>query len=120
MAYSLTDDVLPGLRDALFAEGWTLVALVGAALALVGVARATRLLAPGRPAAVRWGFVWPSGLGLTLAWRRLWLCDDAFISFRYARNLAEGHGLVFNRRVGRRLAPTSCGRPRWGRWPAWA
>ncbi len=24
------------------------------------------------------------------------LCDDAFISFRYARNLAEGHGLVFN------------------------
>ncbi len=24
------------------------------------------------------------------------LTDDAFISFRYARNLAEGHGLVFN------------------------
>ena len=24
------------------------------------------------------------------------VCDDAFISFRYARNLAEGHGLVFN------------------------
>jgi len=24
------------------------------------------------------------------------LCDDAFISFRYARNLANGHGLVFN------------------------
>ena len=24
------------------------------------------------------------------------LCDDAFISFRYARNLVEGHGLVFN------------------------
>ena len=24
------------------------------------------------------------------------LCDDAFISFRYARNLAEGFGLVFN------------------------
>jgi hypothetical protein len=23
-------------------------------------------------------------------------CDDAFISFRYARNLVEGHGLVFN------------------------
>ncbi|MEO6597829.1 MAG: hypothetical protein ABIP94_24040 [Planctomycetota bacterium] len=27
----------------------------------------------------------------------LFLCDDAFISFRYARNLMEGHGLVFNR-----------------------
>ena len=24
------------------------------------------------------------------------LCDDAFISFRYARNLLEGHGLVYN------------------------
>jgi arabinofuranosyltransferase len=24
------------------------------------------------------------------------LCDDAFISFRYARNLAHGYGLVFN------------------------
>ena len=28
-----------------------------------------------------------------LSW---WLVDDAFISFRYARNLLEGHGLVFN------------------------
>ncbi|HEY2509735.1 MAG TPA: hypothetical protein VGI39_02730 [Polyangiaceae bacterium] len=25
-----------------------------------------------------------------------WLSDDAFVSFRYARNLVEGHGLVFN------------------------
>jgi hypothetical protein len=25
-----------------------------------------------------------------------WTCDDAFISFRYARNLVEGQGLVFN------------------------
>ena len=32
---------------------------------------------------------WLSGV----AW---FLCDDAFISFRYARNLLEGHGLVFN------------------------
>ena len=24
------------------------------------------------------------------------VCDDAFISFRYVRNLVEGHGLVFN------------------------
>jgi len=27
---------------------------------------------------------------------KAWLCDDAFISFRYALNLARGHGLVFN------------------------
>ncbi|MDB4285450.1 hypothetical protein N9903_00915, partial [bacterium] len=26
----------------------------------------------------------------------LFLTDDAYISFRYARNLADGHGLVFN------------------------
>ena len=30
---------------------------------------------------------------VSLSW---WLTDDAFISFRYARNLLEGHGLVFN------------------------
>lgn len=36
---------------------------------------------------------------VALAWlaSAAWfLCDDAFISFRYARNLVEGHGLVFN------------------------
>ncbi|MCY3969078.1 MAG: hypothetical protein OXG74_04035 [Acidobacteria bacterium] len=36
---------------------------------------------------------------VVLAWlaSAAWfLCDDAFISFRYARNLVEGHGLVFN------------------------
>ncbi len=31
-----------------------------------------------------------------LAIMRSWLTDDAFISFRYARNLIEGHGLVYN------------------------
>ena len=25
-----------------------------------------------------------------------WPCDDAFISFRYAKHLAEGHGLRYN------------------------
>ena len=30
------------------------------------------------------------------AWRLRWLSDDAFISFRYAQNLVEGQGLVFN------------------------
>lgn len=29
------------------------------------------------------------------------ICDDAFISFRYAKNLVEGHGLVFN--IGERV-----------------
>jgi hypothetical protein len=35
------------------------------------------------------------------AWLVRWTADDAFISFRYARNLVEGHGLVFN--VGERV-----------------
>ena len=30
------------------------------------------------------------------SWVARFLCDDAFISFRYVRNLLEGHGLVFN------------------------
>ena len=29
------------------------------------------------------------------------VCDDAFISFRYAKNLVEGHGLVYN--IGERV-----------------
>ena len=39
-----------------------------------------------------------------LAWAAAeswFLCDDAFVSFRYARNLLEGHGLVYN--VGERV-----------------
>jgi hypothetical protein len=31
-----------------------------------------------------------------LTWRACPLYDDAFITYRYARNFAEGHGLVFN------------------------
>ncbi len=31
-----------------------------------------------------------------LTWTAWFLADDAFISFRYARNLLEGNGLVFN------------------------
>ena len=30
------------------------------------------------------------------AWNLRWICDDAFISFRYAENFAQGNGLVFN------------------------
>lgn len=35
-------------------------------------------------------------LGVALAAGAWWLCDDAYISFRYAKNLAEGAGLAFN------------------------
>ncbi len=50
-----------------------------------------------KPQARSW---WPR-LALVGAWlvlvRTLWfVCDDAFISFRYARNAARGHGLRYN------------------------
>jgi hypothetical protein len=35
-------------------------------------------------------------VGMLVAASRMWLSDDCFISFRYARNLVEGLGLVFN------------------------
>ena len=38
------------------------------------------------------------------------LIDDAYITFRYARNLAQGEGLVFNPGGSRqRASPVSCG-----------
>jgi hypothetical protein len=39
--------------------------------------------------------------GLAIAVMHANLVDDAFISFRYARNLVEGHGLVYN--IGERV-----------------
>lgn len=34
--------------------------------------------------------------GLLRAGRLAWICDDAFVSLRYADNLVAGHGLVYN------------------------
>ncbi len=42
-----------------------------------------------------------TALGIWHAWSYRFLCDDAFISFRYARNLSHGAGLVFNPGLGR-------------------
>ncbi len=49
------------------------------------MARALQVLCLG---AIAWGLV--------DAWRLAWVCDDAFISFRYAQHLVAGEGLVFN------------------------
>ena len=35
-------------------------------------------------------------LALVHAFQMSWLCDDAFLSFRYAEHLSQGKGLVFN------------------------
>jgi arabinofuranosyltransferase len=43
---------------------------------------------------------------LLCAWRARWTSDDAYIVFRYASNLADGHGLVFN--AGERVEGYTC------------
>ncbi|MBM3991492.1 MAG: hypothetical protein FJ298_10865 [Planctomycetes bacterium] len=53
---------------------------------------APRARVPAIPAAAL--IALPALLGL--AWAMDFLVDDAFISFRYGRHLAEGHGLVWN------------------------
>ncbi len=49
----------------------------------------------GRRAALL-AFVLALPLYLALVWRFDFVCDDAFIFFRYAENLAAGHGLRFD------------------------
>ncbi|AKV01378.1 acyltransferase 3 [Labilithrix luteola] len=44
----------------------------------------------------RWLFAGSVALAAVLAWFNRFIQDDAFISFRYARHLAAGHGLVWN------------------------
>ncbi len=59
----------------------------------VGMMRATTM----RRAPLYWSIViLAAAMAFAHAWSLRWTCDDAFISFRYAQNLADGHGLVFN------------------------
>jgi arabinofuranosyltransferase len=47
-------------------------------------------------------FLWKVGLAVALAWglwhaiSMRWMCDDAYIVLRYAKNFANGLGLVYN------------------------
>lgn len=52
--------------------------------------------------------IWATALAgvFIQAWHYNWKLDDAYISFVYARNLVEGHGLVFN--VGERVEGYTC------------
>lgn len=50
----------------------------------------------GRPAPFYTLAVAAIALGTGWAVSKMWVCDDAFISYRYARNLVDGKGLVFN------------------------
>ncbi|MCA8978172.1 MAG: hypothetical protein KDC98_25820, partial [Planctomycetes bacterium] len=62
---------------------------------------ATRVGYPSPPSMSRRHVFWAIALLATAAafahaWTLRWTCDDAYISFRYAQHLVEGHGLVFN------------------------
>jgi len=55
-------------------------------------------------------------LAIYAVWRVIhlaWTCDDAFISYRYAKHLVEGQGLVFNPGSGSRASPIRCSRSCW-------
>jgi hypothetical protein len=87
----LTSRYFLGLRDEL---GWVIGAL---ALLLVGAVSLFRALPPGLGRRVYvaatvglalGGCAWALHLG--------WVGDDAYISFRYVRNVVQGQGLVYN------------------------
>ncbi|GAB4173692.1 MAG: hypothetical protein Fur005_35500 [Roseiflexaceae bacterium] len=66
---------------------------------MAGLALAAALAAAliGRDWLARWGLALLSPLvAFAGSLRPSWLTDDAFISFRYAQNFAQGHGLVYN------------------------
>jgi arabinofuranosyltransferase len=51
------------------------------------------------PEPARWRHIVSAVLAISClvrAFDRRWVSDDAFISFRYGRHLAEGEGLVWN------------------------
>jgi len=91
-----------GLADAVAYAllGWAVYCypLWGKALARMAPVGKAPLLSP--PPAARRFTTLLAGLVMAalvlLAYRERWLVDDAFISFRYARNFARGLGLVFN------------------------
>jgi hypothetical protein len=69
-----------------------------ARVAALGVTLAAALIGLFGLPGFREGAAPPSGPlgGLRGVVDQFWVCDDAFISFRYAENLARGRGLVFN------------------------
>jgi arabinofuranosyltransferase len=92
----LSSDGMFARYGASFVPGWIWVAGAGVCLALFGVA--ARFGLPKRYAkyvGLALGALIVVG-AIVHAWQLAWVCDDAFISFRYADNWAHGRGLVYN------------------------
>ncbi len=95
MSLSFLHELLGRYARALTDVRWLAVVAVlgGLALSGLGAARILRRVSGVRRilvmAALAAGAVW-------WAWQLRWLCDDAYISFRYADNWARGLGPVFN------------------------
>lgn len=84
------------LHEAFWALGRAWPIWLGGAAAALALWACERWLHKGRKWVRAALVVGGAGLGLHLVWRILWIADDAFISFRYARNFARGLGLVYN------------------------
>ena len=78
------------------ARTWVLLPWLCVAIPYLCLPKVRVHLSEMRP--VRRFALWGVVLGAAIAWSLslVWLADDAYISFRYARNLVEGFGLVFN------------------------
>jgi len=84
-------------------DWWVLFCCFLAVMSLGAVLRFTWFSERRRAARAILALLFPAGLavGLWFVWQNKALFDDAYISFRYAKNLLQGHGLVFN--VGERV-----------------
>jgi hypothetical protein len=107
----------PGAFELMSTLGLTSISATAAWVGLlVGAPRATDEPDPPLAAARRQRLVEVAIVAFSVlaAIRVLWLCDDAFVSFRYADNLRAGHGPVWN--VGERVEGIT--NPLWTLWIA--
>ena len=96
MAVSPVAEVLVRYGRALAQQGWWWWPTIALA-ATLGCLPAVRRRFSSGPRWAPWALLGlVVALGLAWAWSLCWASDDAYISFRYATNLARGQGLVFN------------------------
>jgi hypothetical protein len=79
------------------AKGVAGIWLIAALIAIVLCQPKIRPLPSRVRETLRWSLLVITAVAaVAWAWSLLWASDDAYISFRYAENLAKEHGLVFN------------------------